>query len=67
MQHQRDKEMNKDSKVFIADDTGMVRASFVCYLKNEGYTNAITSSGLELTEQSKVIYPPLLMYQPRSL
>ena len=46
--------MNKDSKVLIADDTEMVRASFVSYVKNEGYTNVITSSVLELTEQSKV-------------
>jgi len=46
--------MNKDSKVFITDDTGMVGSSFVRYLQNEEYINLITHSELELTNQARV-------------
>ncbi len=46
--------MNKDSKVFITNDTGMVGSSFVRYLQNEGYINLITHSELELTNQARV-------------
>lgn len=46
--------MNKDSKVFITDDTGMVGSSFVRHLQNEEYINLSTHSELDLTNQARV-------------
>ena len=48
--------MNKEAKIFIAGDSGMVGSSFVRRLQDEGYTNLVTRphSELELTDQSAV-------------
>lgn len=45
--------MNKEAKIFVAGNTGMVSSSLVRYLKSEGYINLITPE-LDLTSQSEV-------------